>query len=275
MDPITGVIGGALTGGVVSLITSLIAAGQEAEAARIRQQIADEYGNAALPNLDKMVAEQLPPEAAARYDKVTQATQSTSNALRGLQGLVDNGGEGAQERAGYLRAGMATSKAETGARSAALRALSARGLSGSPMEAAVLNQSGQEALDRGALMNANEASDAASRRTEALRALGSLGTSARGQEMQAMGAQDAISRFNAAQRQTAQQYNLGLNQQQFDNRMSILAGKSNALNGVANGYERGAQGARQTGAGLANAALTAGAGLTQYYGKKRDDKGDY
>ena len=275
MDPVTGVIGGALTGGVVSLITSLIAAGQEAEAARLRQQIADEYGAQALPSLDKAVAEQLPPEAASRYDRATAGTNATSSALRGLQGLVDNGGEGAQERAGYLRAGMATSKAETGARSAALRSLAARGLSGSPMEAAIVAQSGQEALDRGALANANEASDAASRRSDALRALGGLGGQMRGQELQGMGAQDAIARFNAAQRQTAQNYNLGLNQQQFDNRMALLAGKSNALNGVANGYERGAQGTRQMGAGAANAALTVGAGLTNYYGKKRDDEGDY
>ncbi len=46
--------------------------------------------------------------------------------------------------------------------------------------------------------------------------------------------------------------------------MAKTAGESNALNGVANDYNRSADAARQTGAGVGQAAVTVGATYDQY-----------
>jgi hypothetical protein len=57
------VIGGIATGvGIIaSLIANLIAEGRYDEAQRVREQVAAEYGDVALPELDDILAKQLGP----------------------------------------------------------------------------------------------------------------------------------------------------------------------------------------------------------------------
>ena len=114
-----------------------------------------------------------------------------------------------------------------------------------------------------------EASDARGRYMQALGQAGSLSTSMRGQDSDAMRAQDEINMFNARQRSDADRHNAGLSQQNFDNEMSLASAEANARNGVANDYERSAGATRETAGGVANAAISAGAAYDQYGKKKK------
>lgn len=248
----------------VALIGALISAGQEAQAQAVRQGIADKFGAEALPHLDKAVAQELPASAVDRYMAGTQAKSSQADALRQLGDIVHSKGETVDDKAAYLRSEQATSSQEAGSRSALLRTLGARGLGGSGVEAAMLGQGGQQAIDRGAASNLEEASQARARMLSAVGQMGSLSSTVRGQDMDALKAQDAISMFNARARQDAAGANNAQAQQQFENAMGRDSAQANALNGVASGYDRAASATRQTAGGIGQAATTAGAAYDQY-----------
>lgn len=248
----------------ISLIGSLIAAGQEDQAQKIRQGIADKFGAEVLPHFDKMVAQELPPNAADRYMAGSQAKSSQADALRQLGAVIDAKGETVDDKAAYLRSEQATAGQEAGSQSALLRQLGARGLGGSGIEAAMMNQGGQQAIDRGAAANLDEASQARSRMLSAVGQMGSLASTARGQDTDALKAQDAISMFNARARQDAVAGNNAQAQQGFENAMGRDSAQANALNGVAAGYDRAAAGTRQTAGGIGQSIATAGATYDQY-----------
>lgn len=229
-----------------SAIGAAMAAGDEAEARRIRAKLAAEYSDVPLPDLDKLIAEHLPDNLADKYTRNTQATMAQGNALRGLQQLVDSGGETDIEKAAYLRSQMETARQAAGATGAIQASLANRGLGGSGLEAALMAQAGQDAVDRGAMANADNAANAQARRLDALRSLGSMAGSMRGQELDAMGAVDAIQQFNFKQR-------MGAAQQTFNNTMAKLAGKSGAMGAVADDHERAGARTRGVAAGIGGA----------------------
>ena len=259
----------ALIAAAASLIAAAVASGDEAKAREIRQGIADKLGAVALPDLEKAVAEQIPQSQSDRYGQSTNASKSQAEALRQLSETVNQKGETIDDKAAYLRSAQATSALESGAQSSLLRTLSARGLSGSGVESAMIGQSSQSSIDRGAQANLDEASQARSRMLAAVAQLGGLSTSARGQDLDALKAQDAISMFNARARQDAQNYNNGLNQQRYNNKLGLLSAQGNALNGVANDLNASGARTRQTGAGVANAAVDFGQAYDD--GKKKKD----
>lgn len=248
----------------VALIGQLVSSGQEAQAQAVRQGIADKFGAEALPHLDQVVAQQLGPEVAARYSAATQAKSSQADALRLLGNEVDSHGETVDDKGAYLRSAQATAGQEAGQRSALLRQMAARGLGGSGVEAALVNQGGQQAIDRGAAANLTEASDARSRMLASIGQLGQLSSTARGQDTDALKAQDAITMFNARARQDAAAGNNAIAQEGFTNRMNRDSAQSNALNGVATGLDNAAAATRQTAGGVGQAAITAGAAVDQY-----------
>jgi len=249
---------GAIIAAGAAIIGALISAGKDAEAAAIRQSIADKYRDLPLPQLDKAVSHRLPPEAAARYEKATQATKAQSDVLGRYQEILDEKGETADDRAAYLRMRNAAAGIASGAQSAVQRGMANRGLGGSGMAFALEQQGAQAAANRANEMGINEASDARARYMDALGKTGGLATSMRGQEQDAMRAQDAINMFNSRDDAATEAYNLALPQRGFDNSMTKLAGESNASAGVANDYNRAADATRQTAGGIGSAAITAG-----------------
>ena len=124
------------------------------------------------------------------------------------------------------------------------------------------SQSGQDELEALAGLNAEVASSGRARALQALQARAPQAQAMRGQDwgvkQDRASATDLMNRFNAGQRQQTGMYNAGLAQQQYDNNMLRLSGQSAAVNGQAAGYEREGNNARQTGAGLANSALSYG-----------------
>lgn len=261
----------ALAAAAASGISAAIAAGDEAKARKMREDFAAKYGEQHLPRLDRLVAEQLPPEAAQKYSAVTQSGKAMLAAQLGLQEIADQQGETPEDAAAYNRARLEAAGQEASGRGAVSRSLNARGLGGSGIEAALMASNAQAATNRLASSGLEQAAEARARRMAALQALGSLGGQGRSLELQAMGAADSINQFNARQRTDTNKYNANLKQQEFDNRMSLLAGQGNAMNGVANSYERGAQNTRNTGAAMGNAFLSAGGGAANYFGKKKQE----
>ncbi len=217
-----------------------------------------------MPALDRLVAQKLPPDAAARYLKSTQATQSQSDVLGKLMETVNEKGETVDDRAAYVRMQNKAGGIAAGAQSGIQRQMASRGLAGSGMSYALQQQGAQDAVNRANESGLQEASDARRRYSESLAAAGNLSTGMRGQELAAMRAQDEINMFNARQQSDADRYNGGLAQQDFDNVMAKESATANARNGVANDYTSAAQATRQTAAGVGNAALTVGAAYDQY-----------
>ncbi len=260
----------ALIAAAATLISAAVASGDEAKAREIRQGIADKLGAVALPDLEKAVAEQISQSQIDRYGKSTDASKGQAEALRQLSETVNAKGETVDDKAAYLRSAQATSGLESGAQSSLLRTLAARGLSGSGVEAAQLGQAGQQSIDRGAAANLDEASQARSRMLAAVGQMGTMAGQVRGQDIDALKAQDAISMFNARARQDAQSYNNGLSQQNYNNKLTLLGAQGNALNGVASDLNASGQRTRQTGAGVANAAVDFGQAYEDGTKKKKD-----
>lgn len=266
------VIVAAAIAAAAALIGAAIASGDMAKAAAIRADAAKKIGDAKLPQLDRMVAAKLPPDAAERYMKSTQSTQAQGDVLGKMMETVNEKGETASDRAAYLRMRQEAGGIANAANSAVERGMAQRGLAGSGVEFALKSRGAQDAANRANAAGVQEAADARNRYQQALQASGSMAGQMRGQELSALNAQDNINMFNARQQSATDAYNAGIPQQNFDNEMAKNAAEANAQNGVAAGYERSAGDAHQTAAGIGSAAITAGAAYDQYGNPvKKDD----
>lgn len=252
----------AIIAAAVSAITMLVSTGQEAEAAKLRAKITAEYGPEILPHLDKAIAEQAGPSAFAAIQANDQGRQQQMDVQQQLADIYDTGGQTQADEAAYdvARRGV-SQRAASQAGDIGIEA-ARRGQTGSGLSAVLAAQSGQGELEALAGLNADVASSGRQRALQALLARGQQAGQMRGQDWQQSSerasATDLMNRFNASQRQATGMYNAGLPQQQFENNMNRLAGQTGAANNQAAGYDRAAAGTRQTGAGLANSALSYG-----------------
>lgn len=248
----------AVIAAAAALIGAAVAAGDNAKAQAIREDIARKYGDVRLPVLDRLVAQKLPPDAAERYSKMTQAMQTQSDVLGKFNEVINEKGETADDRAAYLRMRNEAGGIANSTNSAVQRNMASRGMAGSGVAFALQQQGAQSAVNRANASGIQAAADARGRYMQALNQAGTLSGQMRGQELDAMKAQDAINEFNARQQAEADRYNAGINQQNFDNDMELREAEANARNGVAGGYDRQADRTRSTAAGVGNAASTMG-----------------
>ena len=164
----------AIIAAAAAVIGALIASGQDAAAASERQKIADKYKDLPLPVLDRVVAEKLPPDAAARYTKATQSTQAQSSVLEKFMDSVNNRGETPEDRAAVLRMQQAAGGIASGAMSAVSRQMATRGLTGSGMDFAMKQGGAQAAANRANAMGIEAAAAANTRYMDALRGAGGV-----------------------------------------------------------------------------------------------------
>lgn len=252
----------ALIAALAGLVTSLISSGQQGKADELRKSVLDKFGPEILPQLDLAIAEQQDTTqlGAIKEDGSLRAQQL--RAIRALESEYENGGMGegdtaALRRAQDIGAGQAASNYGSLAQS-----LAARGQSlGGGLGVAAAAQAGQDGVNTSARLAGDAQIAARQRALQALESSSQLSGQVRntdwGHASQVAGAQDAINAFNTSAKERANFYNLGLPQQQFDNRMTQLTAEANAANGVAAGYERGAGRANAMGAGFGNAGITA------------------
>ncbi len=219
----------AIIAAAAALIGAAIAAGEDAKAQAIREDTAKKIGAERLPVLDKVVAQKLPPEAAARWMASTQASQAQGDTLGKVMDVVNEKGETADDRAAYLRMRNEAAGINNSIQSGITRQMGNRGLAGSGMEFAVQQQGAQSAINRANASGIQEAADARGRYMEALGMAGNMSGTIRGQDQNAMHAQDEINMFNARQQSDADRYNAGLAQQDYDNRMGRTVAAGNEV----------------------------------------------
>lgn len=247
----------------VALITSLVSAGKEAEAQRVREEMAAQYGPDILPELDAAVAQ----EAQSAFQGVSE-----DDAIRREQlGVMDELGEiystGGMTEGDKAQRDLARRSVSARAKSRSqslAQELGQRGGQSSGLAAILASQAQQDEMEALAGLESEIAAAGSNRAFEALRAKGGMASGMRGDDWRALSgkaeALDLQNRFNASQRQQTELYNRGLPQQQFDNEMRRLNARAAAMQGVAGGLEQQGANIRQTGAGVGNSIISYGQG---------------
>lgn len=237
-DPVSaGVgIGTQVLGGVIGAIAS---AGDAAAQRRAIERAAQQF-NIPLPVLERMVAEQLGSSAQADVYADPSFQEAQGASLAELGRVADSGGMTLEDKVNYEQTQRDNAQRAMAQRQAIQNLLAKQGNTGSGVSAAMQLGAAREQAERGALAGAQTAADARRRATQAILQRGQLAGQMRGQSVGEANdrarAKDLRDQYNASARMGAQQYNLGLAQQQFGNQMSRASGTANALNNQAAFY---------------------------------------
>ena len=260
--------GASVLGGIAGEVW---AGADERERKRLEEKAAALYGNVSAPALERVIAEELGPSAMEGVQVDAGARQARKDALRKMMEVGLSGGMDAESQLAAEQARMDAAQYERGQRQAILQNARMRGTAGGGQELAAQLQGQQSGANRAHLGGLQAAADA---RRRALQALAQGGEMAGGLERDDFGqkatraeAQDAISRFNAQNRQQANLYNAGLGQQDFENRLAVKDRQAEALYRQADAAGRKGDRKRRIAGGIGSGANY---GLTAYgqYGSK-------
>lgn len=235
-DPVSGIAeaSGGLIGSLVGLFTSQ---GDRDRAADAMQRAADAY-NIPLPVLQQMVAEQLPPsqQASVYADPGLQSTQS--GALGELQNISDSGGMTQTDQVNNEMLQRDAAQRAQQQRQSIVNTLSRQGVQPGGVSAALQLGATQGQQEAGALAGAKTSADARRRATEAVLQKGQLAGQMRtqgfGEANSRAQAADQVAQYNAKAKERAQNYNLGLPQQQYTNQIQRAQGVASANGAQAN-----------------------------------------
>jgi hypothetical protein len=172
-----------------------------------------------------------------------------------LQELVDGGGMNAQDQANLSRIQSQAAQADRGRREAILQNAAQRGMGGSGMELLAQLDSSQAATDRQAQEGLDVAGMAQDRALQAMMQKGSLAGNIRGQDFgedaQRASAMDAVSRFNASNKQQNNQFNTsgayGAQRDTASNTLNTQQYNAGATQSAAQYNNAGRQGIHNTG----------------------------
>jgi hypothetical protein len=252
----------AIIGAAVALIGSLVASGKDAEAQRVREQMANEFGNNILPQLDKAVAQQAGKSAFETNAEDSTGRRAELDTLAQLDDAYRTGGSTDADLAAYDAARRKVSKAANSKAANAAMVATQRGQNNTGLGQVLAAQGSQDELESLASLDADLANAARGRAQQALLAKGQMAGQVRGDDWRALStklsAADVANRFNATQRQQAELINQNLPQQQYNNRLALLQARNAARLGVAQGLERQGNDARQTAGGLGQGAISFG-----------------
>lgn len=225
------------------LFGGILGADDDARAQRLRELAASEYDVSVLP-------EQRALQPATAGASATADDAAMADVLRELENVYATGGMTEADVAASRAAGRNVSRRAASRGASLQRDMAMRGPN-SGAAAALASQAGQDELEALAALETDIAASGRNRAMQALQARGQLAG-----EMAS--AQDLQNRFNASQQGQADAWNAAAKQRDFDNRMSMLAQRNAAREGVALGYNRAGDAARQTAAGIGNAAASWG-----------------
>lgn len=253
MEPVTmGLMAGAALAPVVaSLIGRAMAAGDIAEAKRLERQALEEL-NIPLPDLQQAVAEQQGNSELGNVQLDPRFQQAQLEAL-------DAYGRASRGDDMQYRAAMDRARRDTGQEAASRfgmiqQQMQSRGLGGSGMEWAAKMQANQDAAERHSGFGFNAAAEGQRRALDAYGQQAGLAGRMQGDEYnrkaQFAAAQDRINQFNAANKQQSQMYNLGLNQDRFNNQMRMADARQKALMNQAQSLRGSAQDTQQAATGV-------------------------
>jgi len=208
------------------------------DAAREREKLADELGadsnrygivtddgtqflnpgdfqyqalDAYRPEAESVV--ELGPSAMTGISMDPATREAQMRALDEMSMMTEGDGMSAIDAANVANINRQISQAQRGSRDAIASNMRQRGIEGSGLELAAQLQAQQASADRASQAGLDEAASSMQRKMAALEALGSLGGNIRGQDFGEQAdiaqSQDAVSRFNASNRQDVMSRNVG------------------------------------------------------------------
>lgn len=232
--------------------------------ALLQEQLAKVAG-VPLPELERVVAQQVGPSELGNIRRDDELRNQQLQALGAYQDIIDAGGMTLDDRVAEEAALSQADSADRRRRAGIMQELASRGQANSGAALVSSLSSAQDAANRGRASGQESAARAQARKLQALEALASGSGRLReqdfGEASRKASAQDEINRWNASAREKAGYYNAGLGQQQFQNAMAKATGQANATNNLAGAYGNEAQGVRNQGAAMGQAAYNAGQGI--------------
>jgi len=249
-------------GGVLG---NVFAGVDDAEYERLMEEAASIYGDLSEPELRDIVAQKLARSAQEDAPSDFGNKAARNAAIQALMEQGYGGGRSFEDKLTLATAQRAAGQATRAASQGALQSAAARGMGGaaSTLQAQLLG--GSQGADRAAQVGLQGASDARRAALQAMTQGGSMAGTAEASDA-ALDARrresmDAIARFNAEQQAATDRYNSGLQQQRFENTMSVRDRKAQAQQtraGLAQG--RGERKRRMWG----GAGQAIGAGVDSY-----------
>lgn len=254
LDPISlGVMGGgAVFSLIANLISEAIAGGREAEAQKLREKVAAQYGPELMREIDGMVAQQVGPTAFGDIREDAGLRDAALGTQRELRDVYNQEGLTDADMAALDLAQNKTAAAGHGSYAGLANAMAQRGVRDSGLDMALKTQVGQDTTN--ALANAGRQSqmDARGRALQSLLSSGELARGIRGDDYRVSSdrarAADALNTFNASQRANTDALRWGT-------RMGAMNARGNALLGEAAGYQQQADNARGVGGRVAQTGL--------------------
>lgn len=232
-----------------------MAAGDEAEAMRLRQEAADQYGPEILAEIDSWQPEQLGRSEMNGVAADPASIEAQREALAAFGNIARSGGLTPADRAALREIEQGEAQRERGNREAILGNMRQRGMGGSGFELAAALSSQQAGADRQGARDTDVAGMAWQRALDAYGHQAQLGGQMRGQSFdegaRIAQSNDAIAQWNAAARQDNRA-------QRFDAQRAVRGDRAGALRDMSDTYmDRGAR----TSAAWTGAGQAAGAGL--------------
>lgn len=241
----------AAAAGIATAIAEAIAAGQEAEAQRLYQEGLAQYGDIIKPQLDNLVAQQVPDTAflAITEDPTTRGAQL--DAMGQLRDIVASGGMTLADEAALQLANQGAAQRAGSDYQSLQQQLAARGQAGNPaLMAAAMGNVNQNVVNATATNRYRAQADAMARRMRAIEAMGGLAGNVRGQDYNVASdranALDRFAAYNADKRTATDLANREGAQKMFGNEMAVLDRQNDMRENLAGEARRRAGNTRRT-----------------------------
>lgn len=220
-----------------ALIGQLVAKGERDAARKELEKFRAMYGDVALPDLEKVIAEQVKKSEAGEVAADPQFREAKMSALGALKDVRDAGGLTLADRAALNKLNNQAARHESAGRAAIKEDMSARGTLGSGNELAMRMDNNQASAQRSSEAAMDTAGMAQKRALDAMIAGGRMAGEFEGQDydqrFRAAQARDAMEQWNAARRTDANMYNARLPQQNFQNQLAKLEGQTGLTTNIA------------------------------------------
>ena len=217
----------------IAILENEIARGNADEALRRAAQA----WNIPLPVLQQMYAEQLGPSAMEGVHSDPALAGAQTDSLAQLKDISDSGGMTTEDRVNNEMLQRDAAQRAQAQRQSIVNVIGRSGQAAGPVSAALQLGAARDQQEAGALAGAKTAGDARRRAIEAVLQRGKMAGDVRSQGFneaaQRASAADRIAQYNAAAKERAQRYNLGIPQQQFQNQTSLAAGRAGGQTNIA------------------------------------------
>lgn len=270
---------GAIINAATSAMGKAIADGQHLAARQVRADIIEQYGDEIAPVLDEIIIDEFGENEFSKIVMDSESRRAQKGTFDALRESYEKGGMTEADEAALALANEGVAKRAGGEYANLQRALSQRGQSLSPAQAASMAaQTGQDAVNATGLARYQSQADARNRAMSALQASGALASQIRGDDYRQLSdaarAQNELNRFNRTSRMDAQRYNNELRSAGLQNKLALRDRRARAMDEYANSYITGAARTESAWGGVGDAASDIGDAFAEYDSGKKKKKED-